>query len=288
MNLKDKNISWHDALQERLMFPPFNQHMEAFALAEFTSFPTAQQLNLLATSRCETTAILPTFEPNEGFVNDERYYEEIICQSGVVPTRENSWHDFFNALIWMQFPHTKGLLSKLHQQDIAEYGLNPRTKRRNHITHFDECGVILAVPKDRRQSGNELLSLLANHHWEEAFFQLKNEWEQTLFPVVFGHAMLEMLLQPFVGLTAKWLAVEVTNDYAELPYWARCAELDKALLKKIDALNNFTIEHPLKPLPVLGIPKWSCDQSAQFYQNKEYFRPLSQQNHWPEYLLLQS
>ncbi len=286
MNLKEKSICWHDALNKRMNFSPLNQYKEKFALSDFSSFPTVQQINLLATRCCHVTGTVPKFQANECFSNDTRYYEEIICQSGVIPTRPSSWHDFFNALIWMQFPNTKKMLSRLHQQDIAHYGLNPRTKRRNHITHFDECGVILAVPKGQRARANELLSLLANHHWEDAFLRLKSDWEQTLFPVVFGHAMLEMLLQPFVGLTAKWLAVEVTNDFAELPYWRQYQVLDSALLQRCNALNEFDIEQPLKPLPILGIPQWSADQSTRFYKNESYFRPLARQNEWPAHILL--
>ena len=37
-------------------------------------------------------------------------YEQYIFDTGQVPTRENL-HDFFNGLVWLQFPHTKRRLN---------------------------------------------------------------------------------------------------------------------------------------------------------------------------------
>ncbi|NMH59490.1 DUF3025 domain-containing protein [Alteromonas ponticola] len=286
MNLNDNKISWPEALATSLRYPPLNQYRNNFSLTDFFLSPSAEELNELANRIAIASDPLPKFLANHHFEDDSRYYEEIICQSHVVPTRENNWHDFFNALVWMQFPRTKRLLSELHQRDIRQYGLNPRTSRRHHITHFDECGIILAVPSGQIAKANELLTLLANHEWERAFIESKSEWHHTLFPVVFGHAMLEMMLHPFVGLTAKWLAVEVSDDYAELSFHQRNRVLDHALLARVESINHFDAPRPLKPLPILGVPDWYRGQSESFYANREYFRPLTRQYQWPDFILL--
>ncbi|MCW8107765.1 DUF3025 domain-containing protein [Alteromonas ponticola] len=274
------------ALKTSMMDRPLHTYNSHYGLFNFQHFPNVEQLNQLATRVLPCEKAVPAFKANRYFAEDKRYYEEIICQSQVVPTRENNWHDFFNALIWMQFPKTKRLFSELHQQDIAEFGLNPRTRRRNHITHFDECGVIIAIPSSMMTEGNALLTLLANHDWERVFQSFKDCWHRVLFPIVFGHAMLEMMLQPFIGLTAKWLAVEVSDEFAELSFGQRNHLLDQALMQRVQALGHFDISHPLKPLPVLGVPGWYQHQSHQFYLNKAYFRPSSRTNEWPEYILL--
>ncbi|MCW8093065.1 DUF3025 domain-containing protein [Alteromonas sp. ASW11-130] len=286
MKLNDKNRYWQNTVENCMNLVPLKELRAQLKLFDFSHFPNAEELNLIAQKHVDAFTNVPLFKANQLFEDDERYYEEIVCQSNQVPTRENSWHDFFNALIWLQFPRTKRLLSELHQQDISSYGINPRTRRRNHITHFDECGIILAIPSGNIIKGNELLSLLANHQWNHAFIDKREEWGRTVLPVVFGHAMLEMMLAPFIGLTAKWLAVEVCEEFAELSFQQRNRELDSALLRKINALNNFDIKHPLKPLPVLGVPNWYASQSEKFYSNTEYFRPLRRQNEWPDYILV--
>jgi len=222
----------------------------------------------------------PTFKGQSQFSeNEKRYYETIISEDGVVPTREQSWHDLFNALIWLQFPKTKSLLNELHISDIEAYGVNPRTARRNRITHFDECGVVLAI-EEPRPSGVESLEVflqqLATHEWEQVFLANRGRWHAEVTPYVFGHANLEMMLNPFIGLTGKWLAVSVPQGFSELDKWQQRAVLDDAMSARISALDAFQITPLLKPLPLLGVPLWHSQQDAKFYQNKDYFRPLRQ------------
>ncbi|RDV25273.1 DUF3025 domain-containing protein [Alteromonas aestuariivivens] len=206
--------------------------------------------------------------------DEERYYEQIIYESGVIPTREDSWHDLFNALIWHEFPLTKRYLNTLHMQDIREYGVHPRTSRRHRLTHFDECGVVLAVPRQHLDRANRLLQALADHQWEWAFLECRKWWGEVVIPVMFGHANLEMLLEPFIGLTGKWLAVTVGEEFVCLGSMQQQQMLDVALKERIQALEDFQPPHILKPLPLLGVPHWYPQQQREFYANSDYFRPL--------------
>ena len=248
--------------------------LEEFNLFKDATFPSASRLNAL-------TAQYYKLWPGPEFVaqssldeTEQRYYEEIIQQDNIVPTRENSWHDLFNALIWLQFPKTKGVLNRLHMQDINTTGVHPRTPRRNRITHFDECGLVLAIEAGDEALANRLLSQLAQHQWRQCFVEHKAQWWNYITPVVFGHANLEMMLSPFIGLTGKWLAVSVPSGFHQLDFWSQRKILDNALVERIHALGDFTRSALLKPIPLLGIPLWYAQQDDDFYANTDYFRPL--------------
>ena len=264
---------------------PVHTLLKEFMLLDDTDFPSATRLNLLR------EAFQPQWQGplfiaqgeldkrtanscDKSTENDSRYYEEIIACDNCVPTRENSWHDLFNALIWIQFPATKALLNTLHMQDIAHHGTHPRTERRNRITHFDECGVVLALEEGDASKSNMLLNTLAQHQWQDSFLTHRHEWGTHITPFVFGHANLEMMLSPFIGLTGKWLAVSVPKGFNEMNKWEQRQEVDKSLVKRITELDAFNKSPLLKPIPLLGIPGWYENQDEAFYNNSEYFRPI--------------
>jgi len=208
------------------------------------------------------------FIDQQEFEGSGLYYEEIIFQRKQIPTRSKNWHDFFNALIWQLFPQTKVLLNQLHIQQIQEFGLKPRTAVRDRITHFDECGMVLAVTRSK------VPELLAEHEWQQAFVAHKQEWGTCVQPFVFGHANYEMLLNPYIGLTGKWLALEVEDSFWQQPKATQYQLLDKQLCQYIQQLQFFQQKRRLKPLPLLGIPGWWRENEQQsFYANQEYFRP---------------
>lgn len=259
------------------------------------AFPSAQQLNRVV-QRFQPKWQGPTFKGQSAFpATESRYYETIIGEDNVVPTREDNWHDLFNALIWVQFPKAKSLLNALHIKDIANFGTNPRTARRNRITHFDECGVVLAIEAGDSFSKtenvskaelNQFLASLAMHEWHEVFIQQRDKWGKCVTPFIFGHANLEMMLSPFIGLTGKWLAVAVPSGFSKLDPWQQRSVLDNALVERIVQLDNFQQAPILKPIPLLGVPGWHQDQTLDFYNNKEYFRPVREGAKMPTQLPL--
>lgn len=208
------------------------------------------------------------FINQDAFEDSGLYYEEIIFQQQQIPTRYQNWHDFFNALIWQLFPKTKVLLNQLHIQQIQEFGLKPRTAVRDRITHFDECGMVLAVTE------SQVPELLAEHQWQQAFIEQRQQWGSQVQPFVFGHANYEMLLNPYIGLTGKWLAIEVQQDFWQLPRAQQYQVLDQQLANYIQQQQLFEQKRRLKPLPLLGIPGWwQANEQQAFYHNQEYFRP---------------
>lgn len=215
------------------------------------------------------------------FDNDKRYYEQIIFETLKIPTRAN-WHDFFNAMIWIHFPLTKRYLCQLHNQQIEEFGALPRTKVRDRITHFDECGLVLLT------TCRDLDKHISEHNWQAVFVEKKDLWHKQIIPIMFGHALWESFLNPFIGFTAKVKVIVVESEITTETIFKQEQNLfpivqdnkgqglciDKLLY---DCLRNeacFEQVKPWRPLPLLGIPDWSpFEQNDEFYHNQAYFMP---------------
>ncbi|MFW8590108.1 DUF3025 domain-containing protein [Glaciecola sp. 2405UD65-10] len=209
------------------------------------------------------------------FENNALYYEEIIYKKGKIPTR-NNWHDFFNGLIWLQLPKTKRYFSEVHNQQIEQYGLKMRSPVRDRITHFDECGLIIFTNEAK------LAHEIKAHNWQAVFINRKHQWHNNIVPIIVGHALWEMLLKPFIGLTAKVKVIclpDFSNqDICNLQHslWAGQASslLDELCLNGLKQDKDVYLPKPWMPLPLLGIPTWSTfTQDEAFYANQDYFMP---------------
>lgn len=261
---------WQVACQRMQSSPMLQPLYSHFALHTQDEMPGLAWLN----------AVHPLTEAGLVFVDqhtfthsDALYYEQIVVNMGQIPLRLHHWHDFFNALIWRQFPKTKLMLSSLHCEDIGKVGLSPRTPRRNQLTHWDECGLILAIESGHLSAILPIIEALCEHRWVEALWTHRAYWHGLIHPVLFGHASLEAMLAPFDTLTVKWLVVEVPTGFGGKPWQEQCDMLDDALLKQFARLEHFTLENILRPLPLCGVPGWWQGQDATFYGNTRVFRP---------------
>jgi hypothetical protein len=213
---------------------------------------------------------------------DNRYYEEIIYQDKTIPTRNNSWHDYFNGMIWLTFGQTKAYLNSLHWRDIAKTGHKKRSAKRDRITHFDECGMVLVTDLP------EIEIMLKEHDWQGLFVDNRHRWfngKGGIVPLHFGHANLEMLREPFIGLTAKTIVMQnadllkTAHKTYTSTYWndsvsAAHRTIDSAVLQTLQQDCIFDERGRLMPMPILGIPEWHNDaQDQNFYHNKTYFMP---------------
>ena len=229
-------------------------------------FPTCSQLN----------AQLPAGLKSNGgqaikFVDskqlDNENYENRIYQTGQVSTRADSWHDLFNALVWMRFPRIKTAMNSQHYQAGAAVKSGSRGQQRDALTLFDECGVI--VFSDHL----EILEALAERRWSDAF--LANTFRTSVALSVCGHAMLEKYLSPYKAMTAKALLVCVNTDFMKFSRQKKLDHLDTEIARCI--LNNELLSSPacLSPLPLAGVPGWwpqdeQCD--VHFYNDSRVFR----------------
>lgn len=246
--------------------PIFSDLTKRYPLASCHDWPSLATLNnWLTPSPYQLVA-------NEVLDQDGRYYEQFIYATKQVPTRAHNWHDLFGAFIWGLFPQTKALLNQLHVAEITQFGVKQRSKLRNKLTLFDECGVVVCLePSARQQAG-----LLRAHQWQQSFVTQRSDWWQQVRPLIFGHAIYEMATAPFLGLTAKCLFINVPAGFCRWSLTDAYSFLDQKLQQQIANGALLLDNQQLTPLPLLGVPGWwDANRQTDFYQNTEYFRALS-------------
>lgn len=246
---------------------PILGQLEGLLDLSWPHWPSIAQLNTRFNPAISGEPLPVRFIDDAEFLALNCYYEQAVAQARV-PTRDANWHDFFGAIIWTLFPKTKSLLTRLHMADINTLGL-ARTPRRDRITHFDECGLVLAVT-DKAHVQN----LLQQHDWQSLFIAQRARFGQDWQPFIFGHALYEQALSPFIGLTAKCVVIELPSDFFSLSRAQQYAQLDPKLAEQLEQSALFEQKRPLLPLPLLGIPQWwPANEDLRFYDNQNYFRP---------------
>ena len=198
-------------------------------------------------------------------------YETIIYKHLTIPTRANNWHDFFNACTWATFFETKRALNKMQYQDAQLTQTKKRTARQNLLAHFDEDGLIVVYQSEA------LLELLLNHAWQALFYENMDQLENQMQFYCFGHGLLEKCLAPYKGLTAKAILLAVDSDFFDLSFSEQIKDIDQSVARLVQDDARICDKYRLQPIPVLGIPGWSTQQSSQFYQDQQYFRPKPKQ-----------
>lgn len=194
-------------------------------------------------------------------------YEAHIAATGCVPTRHNL-HDFFNALTWFAFPRIKATLNARQSAAIDVLGVGPtRGDARDALTLFDENAVLYVT------SAPALIAALRGFDWRALFVANRARWGTQCEVRVFGHALLDKLIAPYVACTAHAWVVEAPGEYFAWPRAQRDAWLDDAVSAKLAAdadLNG----RSFSPLPVLGIPGWwPQNEDMAFYDDTSVFRP---------------
>ena len=218
-------------------------------------------------------------------------YEAFIHAEQRIPTRDNL-HDFFNGLCWLRFGRSKRRLNQLQAQEIARQGVGQqRGALRDALTVFDENALLLQAP-------NGLWQALSARDWQHLFVRERDQWAQVRIEV-FGHALLEKLVQPYVAITGHaWRVMPApaptapiagpnanakptpapthvhpypnpqsqsqgdTNADAQLDAWL-CDSLQEDLLRR----------KAFAPLPVLGVPGWwAANEDPAFYGQTQVFR----------------
>ncbi len=236
--------------------------------AHFTSWPEIADYKRIFKQHLISVTPVPQSEKIAAFKDQ---YEPRVYLKKELQTRAHNWHDFFNAMIWLRFQKTKKTLNQLHYLKSNERakGSN-RTKLENKITQFDECGAILI------SKNTHLLDLVKKHQWREIFIDNAARFGKDFRCIIFGHAIYEKALNPYIGLTCHCLMIADEHILEEVKR-DNYSILDKylsELWQQQETRGNIEFQ----PFPVLGIPGYWPDQNAEFYQNKAYFRPVSQQN----------
>jgi hypothetical protein len=258
-------INWLSAI--RPADPLWTDYCGLLESFEPRGFPSTADLNsLLAADVCNDQGIPVRFVPSSEIPDVN--YETHIYSTAQVSTRGSNWHDVFNALVWMCFPRIKSAINAMHFQSMAESCEPGRGRKRDALTLFDECGVVVV------SADSEKLHQLSSRNWTAVFAGGQENWDANYKVFVFGHALLEKHLQPYKAMTANALLLNVSEEAFSLERVALRTHLDIQIAKQLLADRSFKSSSDLSPLPLAGIPGWwvDGDQDEQFYSDPNVFR----------------
>jgi hypothetical protein len=118
---------------ESALFAPIREVAERFARDE--AFPSPERID-------EVLGDVAPVRFVRALQTDKEPYDARIVHEGVVRTRDGSWHDFLNALVWATFPLAKTALHR-RQHEIVVPGARRRTPEGDALAMLDEGGVFL-------------------------------------------------------------------------------------------------------------------------------------------------
>ena len=192
-------------------------------------------------------------------------YEAHIAQTGSVPTRRNL-HDFFNALVWFAHPRVKATLNARQANAIDRSGVGgTRGAERDFLTLFDENAVLFVC------ADPSLSAALTGFEWRRLFIDERAAWGESCEVRVFGHALLEKLIEPYKACTGHAWIVAAPPEYFAWTPGRRDDWLDRAVAASLaeEALDT----RRYAPLPVLGVPGfWPANADPLFYDDAQVFR----------------
>ena len=266
----EKDNQWQKHLVQRhIGYKPIREVLAYFN--DYSAWPNIEDYNRYGKSISNINQQhLKFVEQN---VQCLEHYEEKIYKKGLVNTRRNNWHDFFNYTVWQTFPKAKAFINALQYQDYqAQEFSSKRTPRQNYLAHLDESGMFVF------SSQPKLLTCLKQHEWKTLFWTHRDEVLQDICFVPFGHAIYEKLLNPYIGLTTKALVFDVPQVFIKRINGGDYQLVDELVYQFMQTTltneQSFLLNSKLQPVPILGIPKWSEHANhAKFYDNLRYIRP---------------
>ena len=242
------------------------------------SWPGCDDLNAVIASRSSTIASasgqpLPFVEAQSRQITFEEKYEPRIYLRGEVQMRPCNWHDLMNALVWQTFPAAKAALNRRHYHELEcnrSIGGRNRGRVQDALTLFDEGGLVVAA------ADPALVALLTGRQWKDLFWQHRAEVGLAMRFYLFGHALYEKALAPFIGVSGRATIFDVEYGFFDLPLAKQLGELDLRLAASLADTSRWSTPRDLAPLPILGVPGWCPDNALeQFYDDVDYFRPAS-------------
>ncbi|MEY4729400.1 MAG: hypothetical protein RL020_558 [Pseudomonadota bacterium] len=252
----------HNSVAELAAISPQNEQQLPLP-ADCNQLLTKLSRPVVALSGKPVRFVPPIADDNES----TNRYEPRVYEHGEVQTRENSWHDLFNALVWVRFPRAKAAINARHIEQQKLHGLQAtRSAAQDAMTLFDESGVIVAC------SDPSLSQLLLQHEWKKLFWDHREDVLTHMRFYIFGHALYEKALQPYAAMTGKVSVFSVCKNSHLNQIDTQLAELDNLLSARL--MHEIKAAKDFSPLPIMGVPGW-CDANEveSFYDNKDIFRP---------------
>lgn len=258
------------------LFKVLRHHQPCGAVLRGSDWPSLTDLQALVDARGMVSGggrPLRVVAPNAraGAFGDR--YEVRIFRDGELPLRPQNWHDLFNLLVWMAFPLAKAAINARHYGALLgqpSHGTLNRGPAQDALTLFDESGVVVL------SDDGELLQDVRDFAWKQLFWRRRERMQKHFHCFIFGHALYEKALQPFVGITGRAVLFEAGQGSQPCAACARVAmeSLDARLAARVADVTAFLTPRELAPLPLLGIPGWwPANHQESFYDNTAYFRP---------------
>ena len=261
-----KSESWSAALSA----PIFDALRPWVSSLPSDRFPRPGDLNAMTKASLVSGGGVPIrFVPPAAAREASVQYEVRIFETGEVQTRPDNWHDLFNALVWLAFPKTKAVLNRHHYEQIGTRGAGrQRGTARDVLTLFDEGGIVVAT------ADADLSALLKDFKWKELFWTHRADVCRDMRFHVFGHAIYEKALEPYKGVTAKALIVDVAPGLVDQSTEYQLSELDARAARYFSGTMALASTRSLPPLPVLGVPGWEpANEREDYYDDASQFRP---------------
>jgi len=235
-------------------------------------WPSVKTLNSALEGRLHAMSghWLQFVEQTPELLSDGLHFEQRSFERGQIATRPESWHDLFNALVWISHTELKCAINARQAADVEQFGGKRRSRAQCALTHFDEAGAIVLLRDER------MLRAWDRHDWPTLFRDHGSDWQQGDARVlVVGHALLEHGLVPTALHTAKCLVAV-----------AEPADSKRAVERIVDDIASgslLTDPQELRPLPLSGLPGWHAYQSMpDFFQRVPCFRPLREGRVYPD------
>lgn len=260
----------HQVAPERFEHPAFAALGRHLDLLRAASWPGCEDLNdrLGVVSHPLTGRVLRFVDQTPALAAERTHYETRIHRDGDIATRAESWHDLFNALVWIEQPLIKAALNARQAADVARVGDGQRTRAQCALTHFDEAGVVVLLRDP------SVLERWDAHDWHGLFWERRDIWRHAAEVVMIGHALLEHALVPAQLLVGKALVALVgAADSSDTLCALARAIADGALLRD---------PQELRPLPLSGLPGWHPDNHREsFHLGAPCYRPLRSGRRYP-------
>ena len=125
------------------------------------------------------------------------------------------------------------------------------------LTLFDEGGVIVAASDD------ELLDLLREWRWKELFWSNRARLRARMRFYLFGHALYEKALRPFIGITGRGILLKTEPGLLALPLREQLAVIDARVAAHLSDPGSLAATRELAVVPVLGVPGWCADNEQR-------------------------
>ena len=121
---------------------------------------------------------------------------------------------------------------------------------------FDENAALWSAPA-------ELTQALVERDWQALFVRHRQLWAHASV-VLFGHALLEKLIQPYKAITAHVWVMPPSCPPTDAAWDAHLAQ---------QLAPDTLVPKPYVPLPILGIPGWHPEQNdPTYYEDRQVFR----------------